>query len=33
MKMLPHRYIDSMDWVTVALVVLGAIVYHWSRMS
>jgi hypothetical protein len=28
-----HRTIDRLGWATVALVIVGAIVYHWSGMS
>ena len=28
-----HRTIDRLRWAIVALVVIGAIIYHWSGMS
>jgi len=28
-----HRIIDRLGWATVALVVIGAIIYYWSGMS
>ena len=33
MEALLHRTIDRLGWATVALVVIGAIIYYWSGMS
>ncbi|MDP1862366.1 MAG: DedA family protein, partial [Thiobacillus sp.] len=33
MEVALHRYVDRLGWATVAMVVIGAALYHWTRAS